>query len=851
MTALHSVSRRAFLAMLSACGLTSGASPLSAFADESLHFQQGNGPARIVNAYVEYLPGERESLAAVPRIKDLMADAVVAISGKKTVTLHLGESLDGWQLVAITEVDGKAVGVMEKRVTHRGAIAFVSMDEIVAVIPKWIGDLAQIRPRPVAAPEAVQLKRAARHVPGPDVPGNYILGSTEDPSYENVAALGPEYIGWTLVSNEQSNPQHSVYLQADGTSRERLNQPPQTAWAPDELNPVVDPQEFLPTYNPQCWQYVDGHSKRTLLGGYLPVADLGVWNPQFACGYELMCLLPDGANAVPLTRLRIMIPEEQVKAEMHIWRDEHGRAFVEKYPDEDAPKFFAELLIIWRHWENFFSESMPVQIPDEWLLAGARAGIVLSRCSYRGLEPTYQVGEGAYTQIPERSHALFPVAQYEFIWAHQLWNLTGSSDKYFQFYLDKYVMQNGDFLYNKQDQVEAPFCVGMILWNSARGYFFERNLETFRARLPTLRSMVGNLRKRYDYSKSKFPPGDPHHGLIWGSPEADWGDPKRNLPEDHPYFYGNAAGVWRGLKEHAAALLLASQSDAALRAEAAEVAQFAVNLRRDVTQSLQITEKARRPEMRAADLAPFTPEDTGHNPKSLASYENHRFMEDWFLADWGDPRLDLGHLRHRELAGMQLVGLETNDDEMRTSNFMAHGTLSVRIRQEEYRPYLLTLYGLGCFAQDSGNRYAPEDAMLPGGFPGEGSKYWWSSVINSTLQLSMGLRWLLCYEESDAPRIHLQKAAPKHWFEAGQVIDVQRCPTRFGRISWRTEAKPGGQLEVMIECDQSSEAEVHVHLRRPDGQALTYASAGEVRGKSVVLPAGSFAVSRKLTFTAN
>ena len=375
MTALHSVSRRAFLAMLSACGLTSGASPLSAFADESLHFQQGKGPARIVNAYVEYLPGERESLAAVPRIMDLMADAVVAISGKKTVTLHLGESLDGWQLVAITQVDGKSVGVMEKRVTHRGAIAFVSMDGIVAVIPKWIGDLAQIRPRPVAAPEAVQLKRAARHVPGPDVPGNYILVSTEDPSYENVAALGPEYIGWTLVSNEQSNPQRSVYLQADGTSRERLNKPPQTAWAPDELNPVVDPQEFLPTYNPQCWQYVDGHSKRTLLGGYLPVADLGVWNPQFACGYELMCLLPDRANAEPLTRLRIMIPEEQVKEEMHIWRDEHGRAFVEKYPNEDAPKFFAELLKIWLHWENFFSESMPVKIPDEWLLAGARAGI--------------------------------------------------------------------------------------------------------------------------------------------------------------------------------------------------------------------------------------------------------------------------------------------------------------------------------------------------------------------------------------------------------------------------------------------------------------------------------------------
>ncbi len=29
-------------------------------------------------------------------------------------------------------------------------------------------------------------------------------------------------------------------------------------------------------------------------------------------------------------------------------------------------------------------------------------------------------------------------------------------------------------------------------------------------------------------------------------------------------------------------------------------------------------------------------------------------MMDWFTADWGDPALDLGHLKHRELAGQQI-----------------------------------------------------------------------------------------------------------------------------------------------------------------------------------------------------
>ena len=48
---------------------------------------------------------------------------------------------------------------------------------------------------------------------------------------------------------------------------------------------------------------------------------------------------------------------------------------------------------------------------------------------------------------------------------------------------------------------------------------------------------------------------------------------------------------------------------------------------------------------------------------------------------------------------------------------MEHGTLAGRIRQDDYRPFLLALYGNLCFAMDSGNRYAPEDALLAGKSP--------------------------------------------------------------------------------------------------------------------------------------
>ena len=118
-------------------------------------------------------------------------------------------------------------------------------------------------------------------------------------------------------------------------------------------------------------------------------------------------------------------------------------------------------------------------------------------------------------------------------------------------------------------------------------------------------------------------------------------------------------------------------------------------------------------------------------------------------------------LIHRKMAGEQILGLNTDGDSVRTSNFMSHGTLAYLIRQEDYRPFLLTLYALACYTMDSGSRYSPEDAYLPGGHPGEGSRYGWSAVINSELQVALGLRWLLCYEEHDRAVVHLQKAAPE------------------------------------------------------------------------------------------
>jgi hypothetical protein len=647
-------------------------------------------------------------------------------------------------------------------------------------------------------------------------------------------------------------------------------------WAPDASGPVFDPMNLLSIASmiPETYEYVPGYSKRTLLGGHLPIADIGVWNPIHNAGYEVMVVLAPGEKAKPIGRLRCVVSEDAAERyrsdeeeakkdpDLTLWASsndnpalkrvtENGQTIYESYWNGTADSFYTALAATWKRWHDFHEQAMQVDIPDEWLRDAAQSGLTLSRCSYRGLEPTYQIGEGGYTAFHKASNcatgsdcpnvafsdALFPVAHYEFVWAHQLWNHIGEGDRYFQHYLDHYVLPSGDFVYNTQDQVEAPLNIGVFLTNSARSYFYGKNLTAFEKRLPVLERMIRLALDRYEYSKAKFPEGDRRRGLIWGSPEADLGSPRKDAPEDHPYYYQNAAWIWRGLVQHARALEKASEDSGRenFATAAGHYREVAREMRGLIEASIASAQASSNTEMRAAGITPFRTDDTDRPVTHLTSYENHRFMEDWFLVDWGNPVLDLGHLKHRDLSGRKAIGLPLSASPSITSNFMAHGTLSVLIRQDDYRPFLLTLYALACYTADCGNRYSPEDAAIPGGHPLEGISGFWSAVVNSTLQPTLGLRWLLCYEESDSDICHLQKAAPKHWFIKGQTIAVRNCPTRFGSIEWSTCAVDDRQWNITIRVPSGFAADLVIHVHPNDGLPLRATSIGVVKVDKIII----------------
>jgi hypothetical protein len=99
----------------------------------------------------------------------------------------------------------------------------------------------------------------------------------------------------------------------------------------------------------------------------------------------------------------------------------------------------------------------------------------------------------------------------------------------------------------------------------------------------------------------------------------------------------------------------------------------------------------------------------------------------------------------------------------------------------------------------------------------------------------------LCYEEHDRNVVHLQKAAPQHWFSPGEVIRVRNCPTRFGKISWTTQAltSSGGttRWKVEVAFAKPFEADLIIHIHPPDRTLLRSATLGKIHLASIVVPA--------------
>ena len=136
-------------------------------------------PGRIPNEYSLFLPREREALAKPPSVASIDESGVSATLSSQSKQLKRGDAIDGWHLLAVADMNGTAMAIFEKHVTDQGDSRLRDKSRRRhRRIPKTIGNLSKIRPRPINTPHGVRLTRGSHYVPGPDEAGQYILNSS-------------------------------------------------------------------------------------------------------------------------------------------------------------------------------------------------------------------------------------------------------------------------------------------------------------------------------------------------------------------------------------------------------------------------------------------------------------------------------------------------------------------------------------------------------------------------------------------------------------------------------------------------------------------------------------------------
>jgi hypothetical protein len=158
--------RRDFLKFLSAASAASTLGP----AEELFAAARADGnyrPGRIVNEYSAFLPGEQAALAEPPKVSAIDGKGAIANHGGAEQRVAHGENIAGCVLLITAEINGVMSAIFEKHVTHRGAVAYCTeRGGTIALIPKQVGDLSKVRPRPTDTPHGVKLDRHCACLPG-------------------------------------------------------------------------------------------------------------------------------------------------------------------------------------------------------------------------------------------------------------------------------------------------------------------------------------------------------------------------------------------------------------------------------------------------------------------------------------------------------------------------------------------------------------------------------------------------------------------------------------------------------------------------------------------------------------
>jgi hypothetical protein len=333
--------------------------------------------------------------------------------------------------------------------------------------------------------------------------------------------------------------------------------------------------------------------------------------------------------------------------------------------------------------------------------------------------------------------------------------------------------------------------------------------------------------------KESQTPGAPNYGMIKYRPSGDYPQP------DYSFLSDTALCV--GLESGARTLAVVGRA-----ADARRVAAEAAAYRHDIESAMRravFDYKGQR-------LLPILPASRAwlqrarYGSTGYYSLFAGLILDDEFLPP-GDPNATL-LIAALEQRGGLCAGVCTFFNTI--DHGFTYGYWLEMLKRGQPRKAMLGLYGSMAYGMSRSTYAGVECTDIKTG----GNALTLPHLRSGTQQLRL-LRMMLVREEGD--RLLLAQAAPQHWFQQGQCVELKDAPTRFGPVSYTIQsAVAQGRVTVQLTPPRRNPPrETQLFVRHPagkpiaqvllDGKPLTRFDAG-----SVTLPTPRAPVTLELRY---
>jgi len=472
----------------------------------------------------------------------------------------------------------------------------------------------------------------------------------------------------------------------------------------------------------------------------------------------------------------------------------------------DPADFYCSLLTTHAYWHDQLDAAMRLRVPEGWIEDFSRHAMALERITRRGNHPKYGVVERAYAG---EEHDGFQDALTATVICALEWGLFSAARGYLDYYFRHFVRLDGTIKYRGPEIGKY----GVMLTCLALYYDYTEDYSLLCEHDQKVKAIARLLVTRWEDAR-RLDPGDPAYGMIKGRHEADISFLTPTLSEldyERPYL-SNSAEAWRGLRDLAGAWRRIGERrhDAEMSDRGAALAQQGAALLEDARRGVERTWLEKDGEAGLPIIAGATTFywEAPYRGRP-ESYDENRVWSELFHSGILPKEAVERILAIAGERGDTTLGLFTN--RVLVVGFLVAEAVQGLLQHDLVPEALLVFYAHAFHAHTRGTWTAIECVDMDRD-RGAHNPY----CVPAQMTVPTIAKWLLVFEDPLDGMLTLGQGVPRAWLQDGKDVGVERCPTRWGPVSYAVRSRlTEGQIEADVALPPRPGASVRLRLRLP------------------------------------